>query len=69
MKIRYDREVDAITIVFQSDRQIQESDEANPGVVMDYDDEGALVSIEVLDASKRFEDLENVQYEKTSSGR
>ena len=36
---------------------------------MDYDDEGALVSIEVLDASKRFEDLENVQYEKTSSGR
>ncbi len=69
MKIRYDREVDAITIVFQSDRQIRESDEANPGVVMDYDDEGALVSIEVLDASKRFEDLENVQYEKTSSGR
>ena len=69
MKIRYDRDVDALTIVFQSDRQIRESDEPNPGVVMDYDDDGALVSIEVLNASKRFEDLDSIQYEKTPAGR
>ncbi len=67
MKIRYDRDVDAITIVFQSDRDVKESDEPNPGVVMDYDVNGKLVSIEVLDASSRFEDLDSVQYEKTSS--
>jgi uncharacterized protein YuzE len=67
VKIRYDRDVDAITIVFQSDREVQESDEPNPGVVMDYDAHGGLVSIEVLDASSRFEDLDSVQYEKTSS--
>ena len=67
MRIRYDHDVDAITIVFQSDRDVKESDEPNPGVVMDYDVDGKLVSIEVLDASSRFEDLDSVQYEKTSS--
>ncbi len=69
MRIRYDEDVDAITIVFQPDRKIHDSDEPNQGVVMDYDVEGTLVSIEVLDASKRFQDLESVQYERTSSRR
>ncbi|MFW5718436.1 MAG: DUF2283 domain-containing protein [Spirochaetota bacterium] len=59
----------AVTIVFQSDRRIRESDEADPGVLIDYDDNGKRVSIEVLNASKRFEDLESVQYEKTPVGR
>ncbi|MFW5789550.1 MAG: DUF2283 domain-containing protein [Spirochaetota bacterium] len=48
---------------------MRESDEADPGVLIDYDDNGKRVSIEVLNASKRFEDLESVQYEKTPAGR
>ncbi len=67
MRIRYDEDVDAITIVYQLDREIHDSDEPHQGVVMDYDAQGSLVSIEVLDASKRFHDVESVQYEKTSS--
>jgi uncharacterized protein YuzE len=37
MRIKYDEDVDALTIVFQDDCAIEDSDEPNPGVIMDYD--------------------------------
>ena len=52
MKVTYDQEVDILNIEF-SDAQIEESDEDKPGVILDYDGEGNVVSIEILDASKR----------------
>ena len=52
MKFDYDKETDILTIVF-SDRSIDESDEAKQGAIFDYDDSGKIVSIEILDASKR----------------
>ena len=52
MKITYDHETDTLTAIL-SDAQIVESDEDKPGVILDYDDKGGLVSIEILDASKR----------------
>lgn len=59
MKVTYDTETDTLTIVFR-DVPIAESDEDKPGVILDYDAAGNLVSIEVLDASKRVEEPRSV---------
>jgi uncharacterized protein YuzE len=52
VKVIYDRETDTLSVIF-SDAAVAESDEEKPGVILDYDDAGNLVSVEVLDASNR----------------
>lgn len=54
MKVNYDAATDILTVVLR-EAPIAESDEDKPGVILDYDDAGNLVSIEVLDASTRVE--------------
>ena len=51
MKIAYDRDVDAITITFRETTVTTE--EIDEGIFFDYDREGRLAGIEILDASKR----------------
>lgn len=55
MKIEYNGEMDTLTVTLR-DGVVAESDEDKPGVILDYDDMGNLLSIEVLDASKRVEE-------------
>ncbi len=54
MKVTYDPEVDVLRILFR-DAAIEESDEDKPGVILDYDKEGNIVGLEVLNASQRVE--------------
>ena len=61
MKVRYDPEVDVLSIVL-SDAAVEESDEDKPGVILDYDAGGNVVGIEILDASKRMSDPLTVEY-------
>ena len=61
MKVIYDQDVDVLRILF-SNSPVEESDEDKPGVVLDYDSEGNIVGIEVLDASKRMENPRAVDY-------
>jgi len=61
MKIFYDPEVDVLRILFSS-HAIEESDEDKPGVIIDYDKEGNIVGIEVLEASKRVENPWTLEY-------
>jgi len=58
MKVTYDPEVDILRILF-SNSPIEESDEDKPGPIIDYDKEGNVVGMEILDASKRMDNLEN----------
>ena len=52
MKVIYNANVDVLRILF-SDAAIEESDEEKPGTILDYDEAGNIVGIEILDASKR----------------
>ncbi|GIV78012.1 MAG: hypothetical protein KatS3mg050_2406 [Litorilinea sp.] len=56
MKITYDSEVDALYIQFLETTVTTEH--VAEGIAMDYDPEGRLAGIEILDASKRFGDPE-----------
>ncbi len=62
MKIKYDQEVDVLLIEL-SDSEIYES---KPGVILDYDKEGNLVRVEILEASKRTNTPFKFEYEMVS---
>jgi len=62
MKVIYDPETDVLRILFSS-AAIQESDEDKPGVILDYDQGGNLVGMEILNASQRVENPRSVEVE------
>ncbi len=61
MKVTYDPEVDVLRILF-SGAPIEESDEEKPGIILDYDKNGNVVGMEILDASKRTENPRSMEY-------
>ena len=63
MKITYDRETDTLTVIF-AESPVAESDEDKPGVILDYDAAGNLVSLEILDASHRVTAPSRIEYEE-----
>ena len=65
MKMTYDREVDILRILF-NDTPIEESDEQKPGLILDYDKDGNVVGMEVLNASLRIENPRGVDYAVTT---
>jgi uncharacterized protein YuzE len=64
MKVFYDPEVDVLSVLL-SDAPVAESDEDKPGVILDYDSGGNMVSFEILDASKRMTNPMSVEYAVT----
>ena len=52
MKIEYDQQADAMYIRLRAG-DVAESEEVRPGVVLDFDTQGQVLGIEMLDASKR----------------
>ena len=63
MKVRYDRKTDTLTVILRDGVQVAESDEDKPGVILDYDADGGLVALEVLDASRRVTDARQVDFQ------
>jgi len=67
MKIEYSPGYDVINIKFL-DKRIEESVELEEGIIIDYSKDRDIVSIEILDASKRIDldtfDLINFTVEK-----
>jgi uncharacterized protein YuzE len=64
MKVTYDPEVDVLRILFRN-APTEESDEDKPGVILDYDKDGNVVGLEVLNASQRIENPRAVDYAVT----
>ena len=62
MKVKYDKEVDVLYITF-SDKKIAESDEDKPGIILDFDQAGGIVGLEILNASKNMKNPAVVEYE------
>ncbi len=63
MKIRYHTRTDTLSIVLNNNTPVHESDEDKPGIILDYDKEGNLISFEILDASKRETDMSKVDFQ------
>jgi uncharacterized protein YuzE len=61
MKVIYDAEVNVLRILF-SNAPIEESDDDKPGIIIDYNKDGNVMSIEILDASKRMDNPRAVDY-------
>lgn len=62
MKVIYDTKADTLTIIF-NDMPVAESDEDKPGTILDYDEKGDLVSLEILDASRRVSLPGKIEYQ------
>ncbi|OGP22957.1 MAG: hypothetical protein A2038_12025 [Deltaproteobacteria bacterium GWA2_57_13] len=63
MKVRYDRKTDTLSIVLRDNMKVFESDEDKPGVILDYDKDGNLISLEILDASRRVTGARKVDFQ------
>jgi len=66
MKITYDENTDTLSVILKSDSRVVESDEDKPGVILDYDEAGNLISLEILDASKRVTEAKKIEFQTTN---
>jgi len=64
MKIEYDREVDALYVRLQ-EKYVAKTVELEEGLNVDFDAEGKLIGLEVLDAAERYSlaDIFNISTE------
>ena len=56
----------ALKIILKDNVSVEESDESKPGVILDYDKEGSLVSLEVLDASERVSETRKIEFQTSA---
>lgn len=65
MKVTYDARTDSLTVILKEGVAVADSDEDKPGVILDYDVDGNLLSLEILDASHRVTDARKIEYQTT----
>lgn len=63
--MKFDKEVDILYIKL-NDLPVAESDEEKPGIILDYAEDGSIVSLEILNASKKMLQPEKIEYEIAS---
>ena len=65
MKAIYDPRTDSLSLILIDDARVASSDDDKPGVILDYDAAGNLISLEILDASRRVTDARRVDFQLT----
>lgn len=68
MKILYDRGGDVLRILL-SDAPIERTDARCKGILLDFDQDGELVGMEVQQASHRMTSCSEIEYMETDSDR
>ncbi|GBE04335.1 hypothetical protein BMS3Abin09_01269 [bacterium BMS3Abin09] len=62
MKVIFDPYTDALSLIFRKDK-VAETDEVREGIIIDYNKDGKIVSMEILDASEQITEPEGILYE------
>ena len=65
MKIACDHPTGTLSVVLKEGVAVAESDEDKPGVILDYDERGDLIALEILEASRRVTEARKIEYEAT----
>ena len=65
MKVTFDPKTDTLTVILREGVRVEESDEDKPGIILDYDAAGNLVSLEILDASSRVTETRRIEFQTT----
>ena len=63
MMVHYDSGTDTLTVILKEGVRVVESDEEKPGVILDFDEAGDLVSLEILSASHRVSEARRVDFQ------
>jgi len=63
VKAGYDPRMDTLNLILKDGAKVVESDEDKPGVILDYDERGDLVSMEILDASRRVTEATKMEFQ------
>ncbi|MBM2817317.1 MAG: hypothetical protein HW421_4079 [Ignavibacteria bacterium] len=65
MKFDYDKKTDSLSVIFRND-EVDETEEIRPGVLADFNEEGMILSIEILNASKKVDSLNTLIFDNKS---
>lgn len=65
MREKYDMHTNSLSVILKEGVPVAESDEDKPGIILDNDADGNLISIEILNASQRVTDARRIEYQAT----
>jgi uncharacterized protein YuzE len=63
VKASYDPKTDTLSLILKDNVAVVESDEDKPGIILDYDERGDLISMEILDASRRVTEAKKMEFQ------
>jgi uncharacterized protein YuzE len=63
VKVNYDTKTDTLSFILKENASVTENDEGKPGIILDYDGQGDLVSMEILDAARRVTEANRVDFQ------
>lgn len=67
MRVTYDPQADALHIRFK-EVPVEESDEDKSGLILDYDADGNVIGIEILNARRQVDNPFSLNYEMLGPG-